>query len=84
MLIACLVGRTAATKSLPLQPAASAVACPPLRRSSGDDLSARRVLTELLLQMTAISNRPSCLVYVFACTNRPDDCDPALLRRWVT
>lgn len=50
-------------------------------RSSGDDLSARRVLTELLLCMTALAGHPSCLVFVFAATNRLCDCDPALLRR---
>lgn len=52
-------------------------------RSSGDDLSARRMLTELLLCMTALASRPRCLVFVMACTNRMEDCDPALLRRWV-
>lgn len=53
-----------------------------LRRSSGDDLSARRLLTELLIQMTAAASRPGCLLFVLAATNRPQDCDPALLRRW--
>ncbi|PSC75328.1 putative phytol kinase chloroplastic [Micractinium conductrix] len=51
-------------------------------RSSGDDLAARRVLTELLVQMTAATSRPGCLVFVLAATNRPQDCDPALLRRF--
>lgn len=51
-------------------------------RSAGiDDLSSRRVLTELLIQMTAVTNRPGCLVYVVGCTNRMEDCDAALLRR---
>ena len=57
---------------------------PPTRcRSSGDDLASRRLLTELLIQMTAATNRPGCLLFVLAATNRLQDCDPALLRRWV-
>ncbi len=52
-------------------------------RSSGDDLASRRVLTELLICMTNATNKPGCLVYIMACTNRMMDCDPALLRRWV-
>jgi SpoVK/Ycf46/Vps4 family AAA+-type ATPase len=51
-------------------------------RSSGDDLAARRVLTELLIQMTAATTRLGQPVYVMAATNRPQDCDPALLRRF--
>ncbi|KAI3427001.1 hypothetical protein D9Q98_006945 [Chlorella vulgaris] len=51
-------------------------------RSSGDDLSARRLLTELLVQMSAATQRPNSLVFVLAATNRPQDCDPALLRRF--
>jgi hypothetical protein len=38
------------------------------RRSSGDDLIARRVLTELLIQMSNIAD--DHLVFVFAATNR--------------
>jgi SpoVK/Ycf46/Vps4 family AAA+-type ATPase len=53
-----------------------------LCRSSGDDLSARRLLTELLVQMSAATQRPNSLVFVLAATNRPQDCDPALLRRF--
>jgi SpoVK/Ycf46/Vps4 family AAA+-type ATPase len=33
--------------------------------------------------MTAATNRPGCLLFVLAATNRLQDCDPALLRRWV-
>ncbi|KAL4444228.1 hypothetical protein ABPG75_011965 [Micractinium tetrahymenae] len=51
-------------------------------RSSGDDLAARRVLTELLIQMTAAAERPDRPVYVMAATNRLGDLDPALLRRF--
>lgn len=58
-------------------------ASPPVCRSSGDDLAARRVLTELLLQLTAVGNRAGALVWVLAATNRLQECDPALLRRWV-
>ncbi|KAI7838586.1 hypothetical protein COHA_007657 [Chlorella ohadii] len=54
----------------------------PCRSGTGDDLSSRRVLTELLIQMTAATNRPGCLVFVLAASNRPQDCDPALLRRF--
>ena len=53
--------------------------------SSGDDQAARRVLTELLLQMNRVSAGPDGgggrAVFVIAATNRPGDVDPALLRR---
>ncbi len=56
------------------------VLCPQLRVCS------QTVIKHALrtaLQMTAATNRPDCLVFVLAASNRPQDCDPALLRRWV-
>lgn len=47
-------------------------------RSRTDDVMARRLLTELLMQMTAMASVNN--VWIFAATNRPEDCDPALLR----
>ncbi|KAK9804344.1 hypothetical protein WJX72_008239 [[Myrmecia] bisecta] len=47
-------------------------------RGSCDDLIARRVLTELLIQMTGIGEEER--VFVMAATNRVQDCDPALIR----
>lgn len=38
------------------------------QRSAGDDAASRRLLTELLLQMTAAAAQEA--IYVFACTNR--------------
>lgn len=69
---------------------ASLTPCPllspcPTCSASGDDLAARRVLTELLLQMTAATSRTGAPpVFVLAATNRPLDCDDALLRRCVS
>lgn len=54
----------------------------PACRGGTEDLAARRVLTELLVQMSAAANRQGALVWVLAATNRLGDCDPALLRRW--
>lgn len=50
------------------------------RSSGGEDPSARRLLTELLLQMNGLGGEEG--VYVFAATNRMADCDPALIRRF--
>lgn len=51
------------------------------QRSSSDDPGSRRLLTELLIQMTRageIDNQ----VLIFACSNRIQDIDTALLRRF--
>ena len=71
----CPVGRSR-TREKP-----TSTCCP--CRAGCDDPAARRVLTELLLLLTSNAARKGAPVYVFACTNRPHDCDPALLRRWV-
>jgi cell division protease FtsH len=47
---------------------------------AGDDASARRLLTELLLQMNELG--PHEGVFVFGATNRMTDMDTALLRRF--
>eukprot|EP00955_Chlamydomonas_euryale_P095548 364943-Chlamydomonas_euryale.AAC.22 len=49
------------------------------QRDAGDDAATRRLLTELLIQMTTVTSQD---VFVFACTNRIQDCDKALLRRF--
>lgn len=46
----------------------------------GDDTGGRRLLTELLLQLGDLGCGEG--VYVFGATNRMEDCDPALLRRF--
>lgn len=46
------------------------------------DASSRRLLTELLIQMNAVADAADSQVYVFAATNRIQDCDPAVLRRF--
>ena len=50
------------------------------RAAGGEDAAARRLLTELLLQMNALGDDEG--VFVFGATNRMADCDPALLRRF--
>eukprot|EP00798_Chlamydomonas_sp_ICE-L_P022029 gene22028-29089_t len=50
------------------------------RGAANEDPSSRRLLTELLIQMSRVSELRG--VFTFACTNRIQDCDPALLRRF--
>jgi len=50
------------------------------QRSSSDDPGSRRLLTELLIQMTRASEVQGVLI--MACTNRIQDIDTALLRRF--
>lgn len=50
------------------------------QRRSCDDPVARRVLTELLIQMSALGGEDR--VFVLAATNRIEDLDEALLRRF--
>jgi SpoVK/Ycf46/Vps4 family AAA+-type ATPase len=49
--------------------------------SGSDDSGARRLLTELLILLSDLP-RAFPNVLVLAATNRPQDCDPALLRRF--
>jgi SpoVK/Ycf46/Vps4 family AAA+-type ATPase len=42
----------------------------------------RRVLTELLMQLSWVSSDDAARVFVLAATNRLQDLDPALLRRF--
>eukprot|EP00934_Nitzschia_sp_Nitz4_P003717 Nitzschia sp. Nitz4//scaffold2_size372955//159091//160464//NITZ4_000413-RA/size372955-snap-gene-0.27-mRNA-1//1//CDS//3329546748//3707//frame0 len=63
---------------------------------AASDTSSRRVLAELLLQLNRVNSAPyvevanpedsalkaTVRVIVVAATNRPEDCDPALLRRF--
>ncbi|WIA10498.1 hypothetical protein OEZ85_010687 [Tetradesmus obliquus] len=49
-------------------------------RDSNSDAGARRLLTELLIQFNKVAEQDG--VYIFAATNRMQDCDPALLRRF--
>lgn len=51
-----------------------------LRRETGEDPGARRLLSELLIQFTSI--KPSDRVTVIAATNRISDLDPAIIRRF--
>lgn len=51
-----------------------------LRRESAEDTGARRLLSELLIQFSAI--KPSDRVTVVAATNRIADLDPAIIRRF--
>ena len=50
------------------------------QRSSSDDPSSRRLLTEILIQMTRAAEVENVLI--MACTNRIQDVDTALLRRF--
>lgn len=50
------------------------------QRGCSDDALGRRVLTQLLLAMNDVVDSPG--VRVVAATNRLEDCDPALLRRF--
>ncbi|GAX85588.1 hypothetical protein CEUSTIGMA_g13003.t1 [Chlamydomonas eustigma] len=50
------------------------------QRTSGDDAASRRLLTELLIQLSSSMQQDH--VFTFACTNRIQDCDTALLRRF--
>eukprot|EP00775_Hariotina_reticulata_P007166 gene7166-7380_t len=49
-------------------------------RGNNTDVGSRRLLTELLLQLNRVTAEDG--VYIFAATNRIEDCDPALLRRF--
>ncbi|KAF6250729.1 P-loop containing nucleoside triphosphate hydrolase protein [Scenedesmus sp. NREL 46B-D3] len=49
-------------------------------RDGNTDAGARRLLTELLIQFNRVAEEDG--VYIFAATNRMQDCDPALLRRF--
>lgn len=49
-------------------------------RGATTDAGARRLLTELLVQFTQAAGEEG--VFVFGATNRMQDCDPALLRRF--
>lgn len=51
-----------------------------MNRDIMDDTGARRVLSELLIQMSAV--HPEDRVVVIAATNRIRDIDPAILRRF--
>ena len=42
----------------------------------------RRVLTELLMQLSSAGSDGNTRVYMMAATNRLEDLDPALLRRF--
>jgi vacuolar protein-sorting-associated protein 4 len=51
-------------------------------RSEGTDEHSRRVLGELLLQMDGLAATSQNQVFVIGATNRPQDLDPALRRRF--
>ena len=51
-----------------------------LRRESAEDIGARRVLSELLIQFSSL--QPGDRVTIVAATNRLEDLDPAIIRRF--
>ena len=51
-----------------------------MKREAAEDVGARRVLSELLIQLTSV--QPGDRVTIIASTNRLQDLDPAILRRF--
>ncbi len=51
-----------------------------LRRETTEDIGSRRVLSELLIQLSSIQSTDR--VTVIAATNRISDLDPAIIRRF--
>ena len=51
-----------------------------MKRESAEDVGARRVLSELLIQLTSI--QASDRITIIASTNRISDLDPAVIRRF--